>query len=110
MIAGLDGLNGTDRHANATTTRISLQNGKVYPLTIIVKSAENDASIEASFDGKKLFKWDGAPRELSVKNIFAIPDKKAISLQAWQSGVEFSEITLIMLSGTAERLRDEKGK
>jgi serine/threonine protein kinase len=67
-VSGLERVNGlmATEPENPTSTKFSIEPGKLYQLDLTVKEATPNAEIVAQIDGQKLFEWHGPTRQLSL--------------------------------------------
>jgi len=84
-----------------------LENGRVYTVDITVRGEDETVTIAVHLDGKPYVRWSGEPEDLSLWSGWALPQRGAFGVGAWESQVTFRHLRLKMLTGEARLLRPE---
>jgi hypothetical protein len=76
-IGGMGNIDGKDMNDNPATFRPSLlTNGHHFQMTITVHLVEEDATIEAFLDNRRIIRWQGKATSLSPMSDWSVPDPK----------------------------------
>lgn len=104
-LAGFQNLNGQTIQQNATRREgMQLENGKRYLMTIEVRKDR----LRALLDGKELANHATDGRDLTLSNLWTLPDTKRLGLVAWESATDFHAVEIRAISGGPIALLDGK--
>jgi putative intracellular protease/amidase len=88
-LAGIQNVDGQDVRRNTTQVRNqTLQNGRRYTAEVRVRRDR----VEGYLDGRLISTYQGNGSDLSMLDIWRIPDRKALGLGAWDSQTTFHSI------------------
>ncbi len=88
-LAGIQNVDGQDVRRNTTQARNqTLQNGRRYTAEVRVRRDR----VEGYLDGRLISTYRGDGSDLSMLDIWRIPDRKALGLGAWDSQTTFHSI------------------
>ena len=85
-----------------------LVNGQTYRLAVAVRRQGDQATVEASLDGKPLTSWQGDPARLAPERTWDLPQWNRLGLGAGGCPVEFQRVWLRSISGEAKLLDDDQ--
>lgn len=95
-LAGIQNIGGRTIQENATRVpNVALENGRSYTATVRVRKG----SVQALLDGKELSTYRGDGSDLSLVNLWRIPNRNAIAIGAWESSTTFESIRVRTVSG-----------
>jgi len=105
-LAGLSNISGKDATNNETTVPTSLfEVDKKYLLETRVLVQEDQASIEADLDGKKLIRWKGPVASLAGPVDVPLGDGKSPGIGSHHAEFSFETVEMRMDTGSAPLVR-----
>ena len=88
-LAGIQQIAGRDLRANSTRVeQVQLENGREYSVLLQVRRR----NVEAFLDGRRLAGWKQGDGQLTLLDVWALPDRHALGLGAWNSETEFRQV------------------
>ena len=95
-LGGIQNIVGKSIRDNPTRRpNVTLKNGTEYTMTVEVRQEQ----ITALLDDAVIANYKSDGRDLSVPNLWALPNKKALGIGAWNSRTTFHSIEARMLNG-----------
>ncbi len=99
-VAGFQNINGRTIRENPTRREnFRLENGRRYTLTVEVRRGQ----IRGLLDGKEVATHRTTGSDLSVPDLWAMPDPRQLGLVAWESETVFHAVDLRVLNGSVDR-------
>lgn len=99
-LAGFQNLNGRSIEQNPTRREgFTLQNGRQYTMTVEVRRG----SLRGLLDGREVaaYRTDGS--DVSLPDLWAMPDPRQLGLVAWESETTFHNVEFRNVSGAVDR-------
>jgi hypothetical protein len=98
-LAGIQNVNGRTMRDNATRVPdVALQNGRRYKAAVRVRRDR----VEALLDGKVLTTYKGDGSDLSLLNLWTLPESAALGLGAWNSATTFHRVVVRPVKGSPQ--------
>lgn len=95
-LAGFQNINGKSIQENASRREnMRLDNGKKYSLTVEVRKNY----LRGLLDGKEIARIQTDGRDLSIPDVWAMPDDAQLGLVAWECDTTFHSVEVRSLSG-----------
>lgn len=98
-LAGFQNISGRTIRENPTRREgYRLENGRRYTMTVEVRNG----SLRGLLDGREVAMHRTSGGDLSLQDLWRMPDSRQLGLVAWQSDTTFHSVDLRMVNGTAE--------
>lgn len=104
----IDGRSGKEKENETARRPGQLANGQKYHLNVAVRQKGDQATVEATLDGKPLTSWQGDPTRLGPERAWDLPQWSRVGLGAGGCPVEFQRVRLRSISGEAKFLDDRQ--
>lgn len=100
-LAGFQNISGRSIKENPTRREnYTLQNGRRYTMTVEVRKG----TIRGLLDGKEVANYATQGADLSLPDLWSLPDRGQLGLVAWQADTTFHTVETRLVSGSMERL------
>ncbi len=88
-LAGIQNIAGRTLRDNATRREnMTLENGRRYQLVMQVRPT----GVRATLDGQQIIQYDGNGEDLSVLDVWRLPEKQQLGIGAWDSQTLFHTV------------------